>query len=128
MHAYAAVMADNRLARIIVITNGLYHTGPFAAAASDAFVGIQQHAPSLAQVKRPGGADFGAVRLTACMTNRGNKPALQPSAGPDMNAAFPDRMILPVYTSANQHTGKAADAFTHFIRSDYSSQSVFHPR
>jgi len=59
------------------------------------------------------------------MAYEGDKLAFQSPACPDMDTAFSDGMIFAVYPGANQHTGKAAEAFIHFISFYYPCQTIF---
>jgi len=109
LRAYPAMAAYQRPAPILVKTYGAYSTSLFTAAATDAFMIVQQYAPSFAPGERVGGTYLCTMRLTARLTYVRDKLSLQPSAGPYMNTAFPDGVIFSIHCGANPHTRKTPD-------------------
>jgi len=118
-------MAYDRLALVFVIAYGLHDTGFFTTAAADTLLRVQRHAPSLAESERAGRADLGAVRFPAGVAHRRHEFSRHSAVRPDMDAAFPDGMVLTVDHGADKHTGKAPEAFVHLIRFYYLCQTIF---
>jgi hypothetical protein len=77
---------------------------------------VKQYAAAFTLAERAGGANLGAVRLSARVADRRHEPARQSAACFYVYAALAYRMILPVNPGADQHTRKAPDTFIHFIR------------
>jgi len=119
------MMADDGLALIRVIADGVYHAGVFTAAAADTFMRVEVHAASRSSGKRAGRTNFGAPRFVAGHTYRSDKLAGQSAGCFNMYTAFYNGMAFLIYSGANKHTSETADTFVHFIRFQYLGQ--IHP-
>jgi hypothetical protein len=101
LRAYAAVMADDRLALLRVKIDRLHHAGAFTAAAPDTLRRLQNSAAPFSRGKRARRTNFNARRFLTRVANRSDKSAGQTAPCLDVDTAFPYGMIFPVYHGAN---------------------------